>query len=194
LLWRGSERVNSEFGAVRQAGYVVRDIEREIQHWTHALGVGPFFYIERLPLHGFTYADQPSDPHVSVALGYSGEVQVELIEQRNAAPSMWREFLDAGHEGLHHVAFWSREFDRHLSQLTARGLQVGHSGRSGGGGPDERFAYLWRAPGDPQVIELSEMGGRKVEIYEMVAEAARMWDGSDPVRELSSAASAHSEA
>jgi hypothetical protein len=186
--------VSSEFGAVRQVGYVVRRIEREMHHWTDALSVGPFFYIERLPLQHFTYAGQPSDPHLSVALGYSGEVQIELIEPRNDAPSMWREFLDAGHQGLHHVAFWSREFDRHLSQLTARGLQIGHSGRSGGGGPDERFAYLRRTPRDPQVIELSEMGGRKVEIYEMVAEAARMWDGSDPIRELSSGTSGQSEA
>jgi Glyoxalase/Bleomycin resistance protein/Dioxygenase superfamily len=184
--------LSSEFGAVRQAGYVVRDIEREMNHWTQALGVGPFFYIERLPLQHFVYQGQPSAPHLSVALGYSGEVQVELIAQRNDAPSMWHEFLDAGHEGLHHVAFWTREFDQHLAKLTGRGLQVEHSGRSGSGGPDERFAYLWRAPGDPHVIELSEMGGRKVEIYEMVANAARTWDGSDPIRELPGGTSAHS--
>jgi hypothetical protein len=181
--------MSSDFGAVRQAGYVVRDIEREMDHWTAVLGVGPLFYIERLPLQHFTYAGTPSSPHLSVALGYSGEVQVELIQQRNDAPSMWREFLEAGHEGLHHLAFWTTEFDRHLSRLTDRGLQLGHSGRSGSGGPDERFAYLSRAPGDSQVIELSEMGGRKAEIYEMVAQAARSWDGSEPIRALTTPSS-----
>jgi hypothetical protein len=191
---RGNGILSSEFGAVRQTGYVVRDLEREMHQWTHVLDVGPFFHIERLPLQHFTYNGQRSDPHLSVALGYSGEVQIELIAQHNDAPSMWREFLDAGQEGLHHVAFWTNSFDRDLAQLTARGLQVGQSGRSGSGGPDERFAYLWRAPGDPQVIELSEMGGRKAEIYEVVAQAARVWHGSDPIRQLTTPASGHGTA
>lgn len=176
--------MSRELGGVRQAGYVVRDIEAAVQYWTTVLGVGPFFYIDRLPLQRFVYGGRPSDPHVSVALGYSGELQVELIQQRDDAPSMWRDFLDAGHEGLHHLAFWTTQFNRDLDLLTQRGLRVGHSGRSGTGGPDERFAYL--SDGAPQgaVVELSEMGGTKAEIYAMVADAAAAWDGADPLRTL----------
>jgi hypothetical protein len=36
--------MNRIFGAIRQSGYVVRDIEAALRHWTSVLGVGPFFY------------------------------------------------------------------------------------------------------------------------------------------------------
>ena len=32
------------FGAIRQNGYVVRDIESAMQHWVEAIGVGPWFH------------------------------------------------------------------------------------------------------------------------------------------------------
>ncbi len=32
------------FGAIRQNGYVVRDIEAALDHWIKVIGVGPFFY------------------------------------------------------------------------------------------------------------------------------------------------------
>ena len=41
---------------------------------------------------------------MSIALANSGDLQIELIQQVNDAPSMYKEFLDAGHEGLQHVA------------------------------------------------------------------------------------------
>ena len=36
------------FGKVCQNGYVVRDIEAALKHWTEVLGVGPFYYIDRV--------------------------------------------------------------------------------------------------------------------------------------------------
>ena len=43
------------FGEVRKNGYVVRDIEAALRHWTERLGVGPFFYFERVPMENFRY-------------------------------------------------------------------------------------------------------------------------------------------
>ncbi len=36
-------RMSRLFGDVRQNGYVVRDLEAAMKHWTQVLGVGPFF-------------------------------------------------------------------------------------------------------------------------------------------------------
>ena len=38
------------FGRPCQNGYVVRDIEAALKHWTEVLGIGPFFYFERVPV------------------------------------------------------------------------------------------------------------------------------------------------
>src|ERR687888_391518 len=85
------------FGDLIQNGYVVRDIEAAMRHWIEVLGVGPWFYIEHLAVPDFTYKGQPSPVDVSLALANSGPLQVELIQQRNDAPSLYRDFLNAGH-------------------------------------------------------------------------------------------------
>ena len=79
------------FGQIRQNGYVVRDIEAAMRHWVEVLGVGPWFYAEQAPIRDFVYRGEPSDVAVSIALANSGTLQVELIQQRNAAPSLFKD-------------------------------------------------------------------------------------------------------
>ena len=169
------------FGPVRQNGYVVRDIDAALRHWTEVLGVGPFFYFERVPMERFEVDGAPSPLEVSIALANSGPLQIELIQQRNDAPSMYREFLEAGHEGLQHVAYWTSDFDAELAQAEARGFVVGQAGAIGA---DGRFVYFRTQSHPGTVIELSETGGAKGRFFEHIAKTAASWDGSDPVREI----------
>jgi hypothetical protein len=41
------------FGEIFQNGYVVRDIQAAMRHWIEVLGMGPWFYIERLSCTDF---------------------------------------------------------------------------------------------------------------------------------------------
>ena len=43
------------FGSIAQNGFVVRDIERAMDHWINVLGVGPWFYVERVKTDYFRY-------------------------------------------------------------------------------------------------------------------------------------------
>ena len=176
--------MNRGFGTVRQNGYVVRDIEAAMKHWTEVLAVGPFFYLERAPIEAFHYRGEPSDLQVSIALAGWGPLQIELIQQRNEAPSMYRDFLAAGHEGLQHVACWTEHFDEDLARLIGLGHQIGQSGQAGG--PDGRFVYFATEAHPGTVVELSEISGAKGRVFEHIAETARTWDGSDPVRRIGS--------
>jgi len=85
------------FGGVIQNGYMVRDIEAAMRHWIDVLGVGPWFYIDHLPVADFQYKGQPSPVDISLALANSGTLQIELIQQRNDAPSLYLDFLHAGY-------------------------------------------------------------------------------------------------
>jgi hypothetical protein len=170
------------FGAIRQNGYVVRDIDAALVHWTKVLGVGPFFYIERAPIEDFRYRGEPSDLEVSIALGNSGSLQIELIQQRNTAPSSYRDFLVRGCEGLQHVAYWTEEFDADLDRVQGLGYGVLQSGCVGGA--NGRFVYFETEGHSGTVVELSEVSGFKGEIFRQIAEAARDWDGTDPVRTI----------
>jgi Glyoxalase/Bleomycin resistance protein/Dioxygenase superfamily len=90
------------FGPLREMGFVVRDIEKAMRHWVEVCGVGPWFVAERLPLDRFWYKEEPHDIHVTVALANSGDVQLELTQQRDTTSSMYRDFLASGYEGLQH--------------------------------------------------------------------------------------------
>jgi catechol 2,3-dioxygenase-like lactoylglutathione lyase family enzyme len=171
------------FGEVRQNGYVVRDIEAAMRHWTERLGVGPFFYFERVPMENFQYRGKPSAIDVSIALANSGALQIELIQQKNDAPSMYRDFLAAGHEGLQHIAYWTERFDEDMERLQAMGFEIGQSGEVAG--PNGRFVYFLTETHPGSVIELSEISGRKGRFFKRIADAARDWDGTDPIRTLS---------
>lgn len=93
------------FGPIRQNGYVVRDIRAAMDHWVNVVGVGPWFFVEQVKTDYFRHrgVDQPLT--MSIALANSGDLQIELIQQTNDAPSLYKEFLDAGHEGLQHLAY-----------------------------------------------------------------------------------------
>src|ERR1700740_1408945 len=97
------------FGPLRQMGFVVRDIDKAMRHWVEVCGIGPWFLAEKLPLDAFRYKDQwYDDIHLTIALANSGDVQLELIQQRDDKPTMYRDFLAAGHEGLQHWSSWTK--------------------------------------------------------------------------------------
>ena len=157
---------------------MVRDIEAALAHWSGVAGVGPWFYVERAPIHHFEYRGQPHEIHLSIALANSGPLQLELIEQRNDVPSLYREFLDAGQEGLQHIAYWTRLRRRPGARPPGRlhGRTRGEDRRL----RPVRLLRLRRHPGS--VIELSDVGGRKRRLFEHIRAAADTWDGRDPVR------------
>ena len=114
------------FGPMRQVGIVVCDIDKAMHHWVEVCGVGPWFYADRLPLDGYRYKGRAYDiPHLSIALANSGDVQLELIQQRCASPSLYRDFLAAGHEGMQHWSSWPVNYHEIRARALASGWQIG---------------------------------------------------------------------
>lgn len=44
--------MSSLFGELRQIGIVIHDIEAAMRHWIEVCGVGPWYYIDKLPVGG----------------------------------------------------------------------------------------------------------------------------------------------
>jgi len=167
------------FGEIRQLGYVVPDIEAAMDYWSRVLGVGPFFYAPRVPVENFTYRGEPSSPVTSVALANSGPVQVELIQQRNDAPTMYRDFVKAKGSGLQHVAYWTQNFDSDMARLAERGFKPCMGGEVGARG---RFVYFADEGHPGTVIEMAELTPARRRIFDQIRAAAQDWDGTDPIR------------
>jgi len=176
------------YGGVHQVGYVVKDIEKAMHHWATRLGVGPWFYKEDTGMCEFRYYGKPSEfPKLSIALAQSGDVQIELIQQRNNAPSLYLDTLKNNGEVAQHIAFATRdEFDLYCAKLVKAGYVEGHAGRMA---PNRgRFAYFVHPELPSGMFEVSELSGGKAEYFEKIRVASIGWDGKDPVRLPSSLA------
>ena len=169
-----------KLGPVRQVAYVVKDIETAMQEWIK-LGVGPWFYAAKVPVENFTYKGQPSDVQFVAALTNSGDLQIELIQQLNDGPSLYRDFIASGAEGIQHISHWldTAGFEKTYRELPASGFIVGHEGTIGPGG---RFAYFINRKLPGTILEVSEMSGFKGEYFKAIADICANWDGTDPIR------------
>jgi len=167
------------FGSFRQVGIVVRDIESAMKHWSEVCGVGPWFYADKFTVSSFAYnGKRYDDLHASIALANSGDVQLELIQQRCDTPSMYKEFLAAGREGMQHWSSWPEDYDAVLQRALANGYTVAQEGD----GPRGRFVYF-RQEGHPgTVIEMAHATPTRMRIFDAVRAAAANWDGTDPIR------------
>ncbi len=164
------------FGPVGQIGYVVNDLEEAAQRWVDTTGIGPWTILSKVPLDHFTYNGQDAAVEIGIAVAYSGDMQIELIQQHNETPSMYRELLDTYGEGVQHVCFYPEDYDAALEAAFDAGMTVGQEGSLWG----IRFAYLRGDNG--RVLELGDLpkkvrAGRQVGIDE-----AASWDGTDPIR------------
>jgi hypothetical protein len=82
-------------------------------------------YTDRLLVTGFTYTGQRyDDVHISIALANSGDVQLELIQQRCNTPTMYRDFLAAENEGMQHWSSWPENYDEIYHVASAISITV----------------------------------------------------------------------
>lgn len=175
------------FGPVRQIAFIVRDLDRTLKYWTETLGVGPFFVAPRLVPEDFRYRGEPSvPPCITIALAYSGDLQVEIIKQHDTSPSGYLDFLESGREGFQHVSSWYKRdgYDRARERLMSSGINVLHEGRIAGA--NVRFAYFATdIMSGGLVYEMSDMLDEPIasRMRQLLA-AAEGWDGANPVRDM----------
>ena len=141
-----------------------------MKRWVEILRVGPWFYNTRVPVKDFYFRDSRAPIEVSVALANSGPVQVELIQQRNDAPSFYREFVAAHGEGLQHVAYWTSHFDEDMERAAGHGLRPVMGGQVGTNG---RYAYFDTGFHPGSVVELSEVSGLKGDLFRRIRDPIR---------------------
>eukprot|EP00732_Lithocolla_globosa_P002529 Lithocolla_globosa_v1_NODE_1678_length_2402_cov_33.350660.p1 type:complete len:398 gc:universal NODE_1678_length_2402_cov_33.350660:1481-288(-) len=94
------------YGEVVQLGYVVKNATDAISKWSE-LGIGPWFLIRNGTFDKFRHFGNNTSPHILFYLTYSGNTQIEIIQQLNPEePSPFSDFLNSQQVGLHHVSSW----------------------------------------------------------------------------------------
>lgn len=167
-------------GVIRQFAYVVaaEDFDAEVAQWV-ARGVGPWYFMCEMRQSGYVHRGQSVEPVLTIGFANSGEMQVELITTHDGTASPFREFLDAGHRGFHHHAWWVEDWSDWAGAATDAGWEALAEGDGGG---SARWAYY--DIGGPGLVEIMELNAMTSWLATTVRDAHLTWDGSDPQRSL----------
>jgi hypothetical protein len=167
-------------GPIRQNGYVVRDLDAAIAEWL-AIGVGPWLTLGPIQQH-MVFRGEPTEVTLTLAFANSGDLQVELIQQTGDAPTAYKEFLDQGGEGFHHLAWWVENIDAVEAAVREAGWDVVLQGDGGGAA---RFFYADAPAVAATCLEVMELNDTTRWMGDHVKQAAADWDGvTDPIRPL----------
>lgn len=164
-----------------QIAWVVPDLFAAIDHWARQAGVGPFFYFEEVVYENAVYRGKPWKPvKFHAAIAQAEHMQIELISQLEEGPSMFTELAVPGQSRLHHMSTYTDDFDGDLAHYRAAGVEVVFSGLMKG------TPVCWLDTVDTLgfMTELMTANPVKEQIFAMFREAARTWDGVDPIRRL----------
>src|SRR3546814_14823926 len=114
------------------------------------------------------------------ALAYSGDMMIELIRP-GSDPSPYRDFLDAGRRGVHHLGTVATDYDAQMAAARAAGIHVAVEGEL----HISRFPYLATdAPFPGTMLELIGMSQKSKDPVAMVREDRKsvVWVKTGSVR------------
>jgi methylmalonyl-CoA/ethylmalonyl-CoA epimerase len=163
-------------GAIVQHAYTVADIETAALAETRTLGIGPWFLRGPFTPPHARYRGAPNTATFTLARAFRGPVMVELIQQHDEEPSVFRERP----LGFHHWATMPADFEAELARLHGKGFQTAFEDVLPTGA---RIAYVDTSTDLPGMLELVERTPDQLASYGRIHAASLDWDGSEPLRE-----------
>lgn len=166
-----------------QHAWLADDVEAAATQWSETLGVGPFFVAE---YHGkvfesATHRGEPTDLHLKTAITYAGDTQIELVQALGDGSSIYTETADVLPGALHHLCYWSDDFDADLAHYAGIDCPALTLGKMRGG---PRFAYLDARAAIGCVIELLERDAGVAAFFESLKAKCEAWDGENAIVHL----------
>ena len=166
-------------GQVVQMAYVVEDMGRSIAWWTDHLSVGPWFLLDSFLGDDHLYRGSPSTADVSIAMAFSGNMNIELIQPKDDNPSVYREIVQRRGFGFHHIGIAVTDVDAEIPSYRDKGHDVVFRAGVPSGGS---VAYLDDGRNEPGLVELIPATPGMDDMFTRYWRASLDWDGKDPVR------------
>ena len=167
---------------VIQVAQTCEDIHESMARLTRELGIGPWFLIEHFPFKSLRVRGEPASLDLTLAIGCSGHMQFELIQQNDDRPSVYREVAARRGHGFHHwaIAAEPAHYDEVIARYRSRGYELAMDAVVGIGG---KAAYLDTFSALGGFIEVIEITPGIESLFNRIYQASVGWDGSDPVRQ-----------
>jgi hypothetical protein len=122
---------------INQLGYIYKDIKKQAKILEGNLGFPKFAFLENKPTK-YNYRGKETTVQTTIGFSRSLNVQIELI-QLISGECIFKEFIDAGKEGLHHFGVFVDDVDSTVKEYVERGYSVVHEGITAG---VQKIAYI----------------------------------------------------
>lgn len=165
-------------GKVMQLAFVSTDLRRDAAEWSTSFGVGPFYELTHIPVVNTRYRGVPSSMDISAAVAYWGDIQVELIQQFDDAPSVYREGCFNRGLGVHHLGVLVADYEIAFARMRALGAVPVTETEI----PGAVRATYFEVPGQRPFIEILEVQPEFRTSWTEMKRAADCWSGEDPYR------------
>lgn len=162
-----------------QTAFIVEDIRAAMDLFTKQMNVGPWFLRERGIFPWQVYKGQPTQVELAIAMGYSGSMQYELIQQLNDVPSVYMDVVNKRGYGLHHFGVGAPDYAARCDRYRKAGFELHYEAEVANG---NRVAYFDTTHVLPAMIEVIGMSPATEAMFTKYQQASVGWDGSDPVR------------
>jgi hypothetical protein len=166
-------------GRLIQTAFITKDIHASMREMTRTLGVGPWFLRERGVFPRQVYRGQPATTALAIAMGYAGDMQFEIIQQLDGSPSVYREVAERNGYGLHHFGVAAEDYEASVAHYAKAGFTLVYEAEVVHGA---RVGYFDTQGALPAMIEVIEFRPATRAMFDGFRDAARGWDGRDPVR------------
>lgn len=166
-------------GAICQIAFTVPDLHAAIPVYADRVHAGPWLLMEHLRPTTQCYRGEPTTQDVSLAIAFTGSMMVELIEQHDPGPSVYRETVDRKGHGFHHFAVTSTAFDTAEAAYLATGYQAAFTAGMGPAFGDARVTYLDTTTDLPGMIELIELTPEADAFFGSIKALCDAWDGTE---------------
>ena len=147
--------------------YVVPDLHAAFSFFRKTMGVPKFLVKEDVTLQDQTYMGRPADLHQSIAFGFAGPIEIELIQPLSGVSS-YSEYLRKTPEGgIQHLGILVDDYDKGIAEMQAKGFNLVQTGRNG----ETLFGYfdtdrvmgtlteiVYRAPKEREMFERMKRG------------------------------------
>jgi len=165
------------YGPIAQNAYIVTDLDRAIDYWATTLNVGPFYKFTPSEFVDSTYRGRPQPIRLHAAIAYTGDLQIELITPLGPDPSVYRDWLDAGRDGVQHHCVFTDDMDAAEAHFVRKGAGKAQSMSLKDG---SKISYFELESANMPMIEVAYLRPGLKQLFAKIKRAAVEWDGCNP--------------
>jgi hypothetical protein len=168
---------------IQQIAYFVPDVRSAAMAHHRRYGSGPYFVAEHIPLRRSLHRGVPRPLDHTSAYGQWGSIMIEFVQQNNPGPSPFHDVYPEGSglTGIHHVAVFVDDLQATIAQFKQADCACALYAEMNDG---LAFAMMDLVAELGHMIELYQPLEQLTNFYDLVANAAREFDGTDPVRSI----------